>query len=71
LNGNTHAVFGKRTELYIFMYIKSARIINQFSNNQLINSSVCKDIFNYFKLQSSFFMIFLVSVLNDKTETLY
>jgi len=53
------------------MYIKSARIINQFSNNQLINSSVCKDIFNYFKLQSSFFMIFLVSVLNDKTETLY
>ncbi|MFC2371835.1 hypothetical protein, partial [Segatella oris] len=56
-------------------YIKSARIINQFSNNQFINLFVCKDNSLPLDMQSSFLMIFhsmgYFPVLSIVMETMF
>ena len=58
-----------------FTYIKSARIINQFSNNQFINLFVCKDNSLPLDMQSSFLMIFhsmgYFPVLSIVMETMF
>ena len=58
-----------------FTYIKSARIINQLSNNQFINSFVCKDNSLPLDMQSSFLMIFhsmgYFPVLSIVMETMF
>ena len=71
----SHSLKINRQNYTFFTYIKSARIINQFSNNQFINSFVCKDNSLPLDMQSSFLMIFhsmgYFPVLSIVMETMF